>query len=90
MENRAAAWTLIGVVVGLKAWAVLIVFLFDPSAEALLFMLAMNWPIIALAAAALAVPAAFWLRLVRVRAKRRRLQWQEWHVDDAAHITRQQ
>lgn len=82
MENRAAAWTLIGVVVGFKAWAVLLIFLMAPTGEAVHFLIAMNWPILVGLAVLVALPATFWLRLVRTRSRRRQLVWEEWHPEE--------
>ncbi|MBM2812198.1 MAG: hypothetical protein HW416_2957 [Chloroflexi bacterium] len=43
--------------------------------------IAFHWPL-ALAGVLLAIaPALFWLRLVRVRGKRSRLQAAEWRID---------
>lgn len=86
MEDRAAVWTLVGVVVGLKAWAVLLILLNQPSSRAVVFLLAMNWPLVLLAAAMLGASAAVWLRLLRARARRRILLRQEWDLESGEKV----
>lgn len=79
---RAAAWTFIGVVLGFKLWTIILILLFWPTGEALLLMLAMNWPFLLGALVLIAGPALVWYRLLRARARRRRLLWEEWHLED--------
>jgi hypothetical protein len=82
-EVRAAFWTTVGVLVFFKiATTALIVMASPQLAGATLGMFfAFHWPFI-LGALFLAIaPLAFWLRLVRVRAKRARLQAAEWRTD---------
>jgi len=86
LENRAAAWTLVSVVLGLKAWAALLILLNQPTGRAVVFLLAMNWPLFLLVAAFLGASATVWLRLLRVRARRRRLLWQEWDLESREKV----
>lgn len=81
MENRAAAWVLVSVVLGLKVWAALLILANQPTGRAVIFLLAMNWPLFLLVAAFLGASLTVWLRLLRVRARRRRLLRQEWDLE---------
>jgi hypothetical protein len=45
---------------------------------------AMHWPFVLLGLIFAAAPTLFWLRLVRVRAKRAQLQAAEWQVEEPA------
>lgn len=81
--NCTAAWTLIGVLCAFKIATIALVFaLAYPTHRNVVPMLAaMNWPwLIVLAVLLSVIPFGFWYRLVRVRARRRRLQHAEWHV----------
>lgn len=82
MEARAALWTFGGVIVAFKAWIVFLIILNQPDWQAIEMMIALHWPFLLLPFFLIAAPVAYWIRLLRVRAKRRRLQWEEWHVSD--------
>ena len=81
MENKAALWTLVGVIAFFKIYTVVLVMIFDRSAEMFIFMAAMNFPFILGGLAILAVVGLVWFRLLRGRAKRSQLLREEWHVD---------
>ena len=72
-----ALYSLIGFKVGLTIW----ILLAYPSSKNLFIPVALNWPWLLAAVAFLVAPALFWWRLVRVRAKRAKLQHSEWNVD---------
>ena len=82
MENKAALWTLVGVIAFFKIYTVVLVMIFDRSAEMFIFMAAMNFPFILGGLAILAVVGLVWFRLLRGRAKRSQLLREEWHVDE--------
>ncbi len=83
-DDTTAAWLMLGITaafkVGITAW-ILIAY---PSSKNLIVNLALNWPWLiimgAVLVALLTAPVLFWVRRVRVRAKRARLQHAEWHV----------
>ena len=82
MENKAALWTLVGVIAFFKIYTVVLVMIFDRSAEMFVFMAAMNFPFILGGLAILAVIGLVWFRLLRGRAKRSQLLREEWYVDE--------
>ncbi|HZT06800.1 MAG TPA: hypothetical protein VFC51_07190 [Chloroflexota bacterium] len=86
MEGRAALWTLVGIFVVFKIATTVMIILAAPEAAAAIvgFFIAFHWPFILGGIIFGLAPAMFWIRLVRVRAKRARLQAAEWRVDPAA------
>ncbi len=82
MEDKAALWTLVGVIAFFKIYTVVLVMIFDRSAEMFIFMAAMNFPFILGGLAIAAVVGLVWFRLLRGRAKRSQLLREEWHVDE--------
>ncbi|HEY7061453.1 MAG TPA: hypothetical protein VII06_08245 [Chloroflexota bacterium] len=84
-NDMTAAWLMLGIVVifkvGLTVWVVLAF----QSSQNLITNLALNWPwfilLVVIAVALLSAPVVFWVRRVRVRAKRAQLQHAEWNVD---------
>jgi hypothetical protein len=83
MEGRPALWTLVSVFVVFKVATTIMIILAAPGSmgTTIGLFIAFHWPF-ALAAVIFGLaPALFWIRLVRVRAKRRRLQAEEWRVD---------
>lgn len=79
--DRAPIWTLGGVAVFFKILAVILVVWNDGSREAIEMAIAINWPI--LLPLLLLTPAAiWWIRLWRIRLKRRTLIEQEWRVGE--------
>jgi hypothetical protein len=83
MEGRPALWTLIGVFVVFKVATTIMIILAAPGAAGAIIALfvAFHWPFMLAAVIFGAAPALFWWRLMRVRAKRARLQAEEWRVD---------
>ncbi len=81
-ESCTAAWTLVGVLIAFKIVTITLVFVIAHPADNLVALLvAMNWPwLVPLGLLLTAIPFSFWFRLVRARAKRRRLKHAEWHV----------
>ncbi len=88
MEARVAAWTLGGVVVFFKLWIIFLIILNQPDWQAVEGMILLHWPFLLVPFLLGAVPVTYWLRLVRARARRRRLQWEEWHVPEAKETVR--
>ncbi|MCS7001790.1 MAG: hypothetical protein NZ518_02975 [Dehalococcoidia bacterium] len=79
-SQRAALWTLVGVVLGFKlVWAITL-WSIEPSHEAWVMIVAQTWPFL-LPLGLLAAPVVAWWRLVKVRAKRRALLAAEWRRD---------
>ncbi len=81
-ERRVALWTLVGVIVFFKIYTVVLVMIFDRSAEMFIFMAVMNFPFILGGLAIVAVVGLVWFRLLRGRARRSRLLREEWYVDE--------
>ena len=83
MEGRVALWTMVGTFVFFKlATTAIIIFAAPDGAGATVWMfIAFHWPFALLGAVFAAAPVIFWIRLVRVRAKRARLQAAEWRAD---------
>jgi hypothetical protein len=79
-ESRAPLWTMVGLIVAFKVWGAILILLNDQSRSAIEMILVMNWPFL-LPVALLFGPAVWWMRLLRGRAKRRRLIRAEWHVE---------
>ena len=80
-DGRAALWTFLGMVIGFKLITSLLIFYLEPSFSSAVFLVGMNWYWPLLPLLLLVVPAMFWFRLRRVRAKRRKLILAEWRVD---------
>lgn len=87
MDGRAALWTLVGIFVVFKLATTAMIIAADPNGLeiTLALFLAFHWPFIALGLAVgivvLAASAPFWVRLLRMRARRKELQAAEWRVD---------
>lgn len=84
VEERAALWTLAGIFVVFKVVTTMAIIFAAPGAAGttLALFLAFHWPFMLGGALLGAAPALFWLRLVRVRAKRAELQAAEWRVEE--------
>ncbi len=86
-DYRAPLWTLLGIFIVFKVATTAMILIMDPNGitETLALFFAFHWPFIlggfAFAIAFAAVSAACWVRLVRVRARRRELQAAEWRAD---------
>ena len=80
-ENRAAMWTYIWVMVGFKLVTAGILLYFTHSYMTFAILITLHIPWIVGAVAMLALPSAFWYRLLKVRARRSELIRQEFNVD---------
>jgi hypothetical protein len=82
-EVRAALWTMVGIFVVFKVATTALIIMASPefARTTLALFLAFHWPFLVGAVVFAAVPAVFWWRLVRVRAKRARLQAAEWRTE---------
>jgi hypothetical protein len=80
---RAAFWTMVGILVVFKVATTALIVMASPQLVGMTLGLffAFHWPFILGAVVLGAAPLAFWIRLVRVRAKRARLQAAEWRTD---------
>ena len=81
-ETRAAGWAFVGVLAGFKLGIGCIIFAMQPSGPSATFLVALHgyWlvaPFFLLAA----LPTVFWFRLLRARARRRKLIRSEWQVE---------
>ena len=83
MEARVALWTLVGTFVFFKLATTAIIILVAPEgAGATVWMfIAFHWPFMLAGVLFAAAPVMFFLRLMRVRAKKARLQAAEWRID---------
>ena len=79
--GRAALWTFLGMALGFKLVTSVVIFWFDPTFASATFLFWMNWYWPILPVLLLILPAMFWYRLWRVRARRRDLIRSEWRVD---------
>ena len=82
-EVRAAFWTMVGIFVVFKVVTTALIVLAMPATggATIALFFAFHWPFILGGAILASAPVLFWLRLVRVRAKRIRLQAAEWRRD---------
>ena len=82
-EARAAAWTFVVVLGGLKLGAACLIFWMQPSGQSALLLVALHgyWLVVPFFLLA-ALPTLYWLRLLRARARRRRLIRSEWQVQE--------
>ena len=80
-DSRAALWTFLGMAIGFNVATSVIIFLMQPSWTSAAFLVWMNWYWAVLPVLVVALPAMFWFRLMRVRARRRELIRSEWRVD---------
>jgi hypothetical protein len=83
-EARVALWTFVGIFVVFKLATTAMMIVASPNAAGATvgLFLAFHWPFILLGAIVAAAPVLFWVRLVRVRAKRARLLAAEWRPDE--------
>ena len=79
-ENRAAMWTYIWVMVGFKLVTIAMILWFTHAFAAVAILIALHIPWIAAAVFLMGIPSAFWYRLIKVRARRSELIWQEYNV----------
>lgn len=83
-DSKAAAWTFVGMILAFKVVTSIIIFIMAPTAHAFIFLIVMQWYYLLLPIPLLVVPLLFWLRLRRVRKRRRQLILSEWAVDAEA------
>ena len=84
-DSKAAAWTFVGMILAFKLVTSIIIFVMAPTAHAFIFLVVMQWYNLLLPIPLIVVPLLFWLRLRRVRKKRRQLILSEWAVDAEAY-----
>jgi hypothetical protein len=80
-ELRAPFWTFFWMIVGFKVATSIAIFVMMPTAHNAIFQLGMNWYVFLPALVVVLLPTVFWFRLLRVRAKRRKLIRAEWNVE---------
>ena len=87
MEHRAPLWTLLGIVIVFKLATTATILIMDPNGitKTLSLFFAYDWPLILAGVIAgtvmVSVTILSWIRLLRVRARRRELQAAEWRAD---------
>ena len=83
MEGRAALWTLVGIFVVFKIATTIMILIAAPQAASAIIgmFVAFHWPVVLGGIVFGLAPAMFYIRLMRVRAKRAQLQAAEWRVD---------
>lgn len=82
MEDRHSLYVFVGILIAFKIWTLIIILWLTSSWKTVVFLLAGHVLWFIVAAVIVAGPAAFWARLIRVRAKRKKLQHAEWHVEE--------
>ena len=82
MEDRRGLYAFLGILVGFKIWTLVIILWLTSTWQTVVFLLAGHVLWFFAAAVLLVGPAAFWTRLIRVRAKRKKLQHAEWNVEE--------
>jgi hypothetical protein len=80
-EDWGAAWALLWVMIAGKILIIVALLVMLANMKMVLFIAAYNWSWILLILVLGGGPAAFWVRLRRVRRKRAELLRQEWDVD---------
>jgi hypothetical protein len=82
MESRGAAWAVAAPLIAFKVWAAIVLLMFEPSRDGIMWIIATNWPIVVVLVVMLVVvgPSLLTLRLLRARARRRQLREAEWKV----------
>jgi hypothetical protein len=89
MEERVAPWAIGGAIVIVKLITTGIIIACAPESVKIvlwLFLL-LHWPFILGGLILAAAPFAFWIRLLRVRARRNRLLAEEWRVEQRASVS---
>jgi hypothetical protein len=85
MENNRAAIAMIAILLGFKVIAGVLLLFFLPVGEtASLYVVVHLGMIFGIVPVGLLLGGSvvFWWKVLRLRARRRRLQWLEWHVDE--------
>ena len=83
-DGKAAFWTFVGMGITFKVVTSIIIFIMAPSMHTAVFLFAMQWYWLLLPVPMIVLPTMFWLRLRRVRKKRRQLILAEWAVEPEA------
>jgi hypothetical protein len=83
-DSKAAAWTFVGMILAFKVVTSIIIFVMAPTAHAFIFLLVMQWYWLLLQIPLVVMPVLFWIRLRRVRKKRRQLILSEWAFEPEA------
>ena len=81
-DDRRAMYAYIGILLAFKIFTLIVILWLTSSWEAVVFVVASHVLWLTVGAILIAGPATFWARLVRVRARRRQLVHQEWHVEE--------
>jgi tetrahydromethanopterin S-methyltransferase subunit E len=81
-DDRRAMYAYFGVLLAFKIFTLIVILWLMSSWEAVVFVVASHVLWLIVGAILIAGPAAFWTRLVRVRARRRQLVHQEWHIEE--------
>jgi hypothetical protein len=76
-----AVWWMLGTMIAFKVGLTLFILIAYPSVQNLIAQVALNALWFVGIVVLLASPAIFWWRMLRLRARRKQLQWAEWHVD---------
>jgi hypothetical protein len=87
-EERAAPWAIGGAIVVFKLLTTALIILCAPDhiKTVLWLFLLLHWPFILGGLILAAAPLAFWIRRLRVRARRARLLAEEWQVEQRTPI----
>ena len=82
MQYTTAALTFAGVMIVFKLWSVVLIYLFWGGNGTANFLLGTHILWLAIPVLFLWAPLVFWIRILRVRRKRRLLLESEWNLDD--------
>ena len=83
-DGKAARWTFVGMILAFKVVTSIVIFVMAPTAHAFIFLLVMQWYWLLLPIPLVVMPILFWIRLRRVRKKRRQLILSEWAFEPEA------
>jgi hypothetical protein len=83
-DGKAALWTFVGMILAFKVVTSIIILVMAPTAHAFIFLLVMQWYWLLLPIPLVVMPVLFWIRLRRVRRKRRQLILSEWAFEPEA------
>lgn len=88
MPYRTAALTYAGILVGFKLWSIVLIYFFWGGGDTIGFLIGTHVLWFVLPVLLIWAPAMFWLRLVRVRRKRKALEDAEWNVREQPRAQR--
>lgn len=80
-DSKAALWTFVGMIVGFKIITSIIIFMMEPTVASAAFLIVMQWYWLLIPLPFVIVPVLFWVRLWKVRRRRRQLIRSEWQVE---------